>query len=63
MIMIEFLRRKKGLNQSQLGELIGVTTQTISNWETEKLDPPVSRYKQLAKVFDLENWTELTKEV
>ena len=27
------LRKKKGISQEQLGEQIGVTRQTISNWE------------------------------
>jgi len=63
MTSIELYRRKQGLNQTELGELIGVTTQTISNYETQKNDPTTRRYKQLAEALGLDDWTVLTKEV
>lgn len=31
---IRFYRKKSGLTQSQLAELIGVSSQAISKWET-----------------------------
>jgi DNA-binding transcriptional regulator YiaG len=33
-------RERLGLSQSQLAEALGVTTQTISNWETGQRIPP-----------------------
>ena len=32
-------RKKKGLSQEELGEKIGVTRQTISNWELGETSP------------------------
>ena len=33
------LRKKQGLSQEQLGEIINVTRQTISNWELGETQP------------------------
>lgn len=44
-------RHHNQLSQEQLGELVGVTRQTISNWELNESSPDVSQAKKLAQIF------------
>ena len=46
---ISKLRKKKGLSQEELGERIGVTRQTISNWELGETGPNPDQLKLLSK--------------
>ena len=46
-------RRLKGYNQTELGEMIGRDTQTISNWETGKSEPRVSDLEKIRKALSL----------
>ena len=43
------LRKKNGLSQEQLGEMIDVTRQTISNWELSETSPNPEQLKLLSK--------------
>lgn len=45
------LRKKKGLSQEQLAEYMGVTRQTISNWELGESSPDIKQAKELADIF------------
>ena len=45
-------RRKNKLSQEQLAEKIGVTRQTISNWELNTTKPDVTQIKNIAKVLN-----------
>ena len=47
------LRKKKGLSQEQLVEIVDVTRQTISNWELEETSPNPAQLKQLSKALDV----------
>ena len=47
------LRKTHGLSQEQLGELINVTRQTISNWELNETSPNPEQLKLLSKVFSI----------
>lgn len=47
------LRRKNGLSQENLGEKIGVTRQTISNWELGETTPNITELKQLSKELNI----------
>ena len=47
------LRKKNGLSQEELGNLIGVTRQTISNWELDDTNPNPNQLKQLSKIFNV----------
>lgn len=47
------LRKKKGISQEQLGEQIGVTRQTISNWELNETSPNTEQLKLLSKSFNI----------
>ena len=48
------LREKKGISQERLGELLGVTRQTVSSWETDKLLPKPENLQALCRYFRVE---------
>lgn len=48
------LREKKGVSQERLGELLGVTRQTVSSWETDKLLPKPENMRALCRYFRVE---------
>jgi len=50
---VRLLRKEKGLTQEQLGEIIGVSRQTINAIEKEKFDPSLPTAFKMALVFDL----------
>lgn len=50
---IQELRKKEGLSQEQLGEKLGVTRQTISNWELGETSPNPEQLKQLSQIFHI----------
>lgn len=45
------LRKKKGLSQEELSEKVGVTRQTISNWELNETGPNPEQLKLLSKAL------------
>ena len=47
------LRKKKGFSQEELGDRIGVTRQTISNWELGETSPNPEQLKKLSKVLNI----------
>lgn len=47
------LRKKKGLSQEELASQVGVTRQTISNWELGETEPKPSELKTLSKIFQV----------
>ena len=47
------LRKKKGLSQEELSERIGVTRQTISNWELGETSPNPDQLKLLSKELNV----------
>lgn len=51
------LRKKNGLSQEQLGEKVGVTRQTISNWELEETTPNPEQLKHLSSVLNISTIT------
>lgn len=50
---ISKLRKRQNLSQEQLAEKIGVTRQTISNWELGESSPDIRQAKKLSKTFDI----------
>ena len=50
---IKQLREKRNLTQSQLAEQIGVSSKTISKWETAKGLPDVSLLQPLAQALNI----------
>lgn len=47
------LRKKTGLSQEELAEKVGVTRQTISNWELEETAPNPNQLKLLSKTLNV----------
>ena len=45
------LRRAKGLTQAELGEMLGVSNQAVSKWESEMTMPDVMLLPAIADVF------------
>ena len=46
-------RRSKGLTQRALADILGVTVQAVSKWETSKCCPDIQLLPELAKIFDI----------
>ena len=50
---IKQLREQRNLTQTELGELIGVSSKTVSKWETAKGLPDVSLLQPLALALNI----------
>ena len=48
---IALLRKAKGLTQAELGDLLGVSNQAVSKWESEMTMPDVMLLPKIADVF------------
>lgn len=47
------LRRKQGLSQQDVARALGVTRQTISNWECGQGAPAIDKAKELAALYSI----------
>ncbi len=47
------LRKHKGISQKQLAKIIGVSIQTVFNWENGFFEPNISDLIKLADVFNV----------
>lgn len=52
MIRIKELREEKGISQKELGKLLNVAQNTISNWENGFREPDSKAIVKLAEVLD-----------
>ena len=50
---IKKLRRERDITQEQLAEYLGISSQAVSLWETEKTAPDISQLPLLALIFDV----------
>ena len=50
---IKFCRKERGFTQSELAEVIGVSMQAVSKWETDTGMPDISQIVPLAKALDV----------
>lgn len=50
---IAFLRKHKGLTQEELANVLGVTNQAVSKWESAQCCPDIQLLPDLAKIFDV----------
>lgn len=48
---IHELRTARGINQVKLGEILGVTKQSVSNWENDNIQPSIEILMKLAEYF------------
>ena len=51
--IVRNLRKQRELTQEQLGEIIGVSRQTINAIEKEKLDPSLPTAFKMSKLFEI----------
>ena len=47
------LRRQRLLTQRELGELVGVSFQTVQSWESRKSQPRLRHIRRLAEVLEV----------
>ena len=50
---ISEIRKEKNMNQQDLANLLGVTSKTISRWETGKYMPDLSLFTEISNVLDV----------
>lgn len=50
---IRALRLASGMSQVQLAARLGVTKQSVSNWENDNIQPSIEMLKKLAAVFSV----------
>ena len=52
-IKIYELRKAKGMSQEKLAELVGVSRQSISKWESGETIPELERLVELSRIFEV----------
>lgn len=57
------LRKENNLSQEGLAEKVGVTRQTISNWELGETEPTPKQLKTLSKIFNISIDTLLDNDI
>ena len=50
---IKNLRLSKCLNQVEMAKILGVTKQSVSNWENENIMPSVDMFIKLSQFFNV----------
>ena len=50
---IRILRQARGMSQVELAQRLGVTKQSVSNWENDNIQPSVEMVVKLAGVFSV----------
>ncbi|WP_195941295.1 helix-turn-helix domain-containing protein [Faecalibacillus intestinalis] len=50
-VRLKELREAYKLNQTELGEILGVTNQTVSNWENGNIAPSIEMVEKIANYF------------
>ena len=54
--VIKFLRKRAGLSQTELGEILGVKRGTIQKYETNAISLKTENMKTLSKLFGVSPW-------
>lgn len=50
---IKSLRLSENLSQKKLGEILGFSARTVSDWETGNTEPDINTIKAIVKYFDI----------
>lgn len=50
---LQELRKQKNLSQEQLADLLHVSRQTISRWETSQTTPDLSSLEKLCELYEM----------
>lgn len=61
-LFIRVNRKKKGLTQKELGELLGVSRQVINCWENRKKNISKKNKEKIKMVFKLKNNIKINRE-
>ena len=47
------LRKKKGISQEEAADILGVSRQTVSKWETGLSTPEFDKIKSIADLYEI----------
>ena len=50
---IKSLRKKNGMKQIELCQMLGITQGALSGWENEKYDPDINSIQKLSDIFNV----------
>lgn len=50
---IQYLRKLRGITQEELSDLVGVSRQSVSKWETGDAFPETEKIMQLCDIFNV----------
>lgn len=59
---IRALRKSKRLSQGELGEKLGYSARTISDWENGNTEPNITAIRAIVKLFDI-TYNEFFEEI
>lgn len=51
--MIQLLRNSRNLSQVQLAEKLGISKQTVSNWENNNILPSIDMLLKISRLFSV----------
>lgn len=54
MNIVKQLRKRAGMQQQELADMVGVARPTVSEWETQKKDPSGERLQKLSQIFGVD---------
>jgi len=60
---LKSLREKLGLTQEYVAQYIGVSRQTLGNWENELGDPPSIKFLKLLRLYGIKTVQMVMEEV
>ncbi|MDX2246185.1 MAG: LexA family transcriptional regulator [Bacteroidia bacterium] len=60
---LKYLRKKRGLSQTDIANILGVSRSTYANYETEQSEPPASQLLQIAQYYAVSTDDLLTKDI
>lgn len=50
---VRALRQARGMSQVELAKCLGVTKQSVSNWENDNIQPSIDMLVKVARVFSV----------
>lgn len=50
---IQYLRKQRGLSQEELADMVGVSRQSVSKWESEQSVPDLEKIITMSDIFEV----------
>ena len=50
-MMVANMRKRAGMSQRELGEMLGKTQQGVASWESGRSEPSIRMLKAMARIF------------